>query len=252
MWICPTTDWLPYSPSPCPTADTVQVRRRFLVTASNASVAAEKYGLENMGEVLRRITNCDVPALQEERPCPASEVAPPAPPAPPPEDCIVSAWSAWGDCSKPCGGGTRTRSRSILKREAFGGQPCPATEETKACNTQACPGPIDCQVSEWGEWGPCSKACGGGTQQRSRVPIVLPQYGGRDCRELFEMQQWRSCNPIPCDMTEACYASYLGASACQQYERFKALNDPEFLRRGRSACQSQLPAGCRDSVPRYF
>ena len=40
-----------------------------------------------------------------------------------------------------CGGGEQTRSRVILRPEAFGGVPCVGPpEEARACNEDACPG----------------------------------------------------------------------------------------------------------------
>ena len=46
--------------------------------------------------------------------------------------CTVSAWSDWGSCTQPCGSGEQTRNRTVS------GTNCPATTETKPCNTQAC------------------------------------------------------------------------------------------------------------------
>lgn len=56
-------------------------------------------------------------------------------------DCVVDVWSAWGACSAPCGGGTQTRTRSVLTPAANGGAACPTLGETQACNTQDCPPP---------------------------------------------------------------------------------------------------------------
>jgi hypothetical protein len=55
-----------------------------------------------------------------------------------PVNCVVSAWSEWSSCSAACGGGTRTRTRTIITPAANGGDPCPPLEETEACNTQPC------------------------------------------------------------------------------------------------------------------
>jgi hypothetical protein len=56
-----------------------------------------------------------------------------------PVDCVVSNWSNWGECSATCGGGTQTRTRTIITPPANGGQQCPALSEIQTCNTQACP-----------------------------------------------------------------------------------------------------------------
>lgn len=55
-----------------------------------------------------------------------------------PVDCMVSEWSDWSACSAECGGGTQTRSRTILTDAWCGGEACPELSESQACNTQAC------------------------------------------------------------------------------------------------------------------
>jgi hypothetical protein len=79
-----------------------------------------------------------------------------------PVDCVVSAWSAWSDCSVACGGGTQIRTREVLVEPAFGGTACPVLEEQQSCNMDAC-----CD-NEWyvGEYTACDAECGGGVQTR--------------------------------------------------------------------------------------
>merc|ERR1719411_160744 len=56
-----------------------------------------------------------------------------------PEDCEVTAWSDWSACTVTlCGGGTQTRSREIKKKARYGGDECPALEQTRACNQTKC------------------------------------------------------------------------------------------------------------------
>lgn len=50
-------------------------------------------------------------------------------------DCVVSDWSSFSDCSKPCGGGTRTRTRTVIKNKTGKGL---ILTETESCNTQQC------------------------------------------------------------------------------------------------------------------
>ncbi len=117
-----------------------------------------------------------------------------------PVDCKVSDWVNVGVCSKPCGGGTQTRMRSVLQPALNGGAACPALTDTQQCNIQACP--VDCKVSEWSSWTTCDKSCGGGTQKRSRTILQQPANGGAVCPVLAETQQ---CNtqacPIDCTVT---------------------------------------------------
>jgi len=110
-------------------------------------------------------------------------------------DCQVS---DWGDCTKTCGGGTRTRQVTVAKQG--NGRSCPPLSES--CNTQACPTQdttppnpptpstqnVDCQVTDWGD---CTKTCGGGT--RSRQVLVNRQGNGRDCPSLLEVCNMQAC-----------------------------------------------------------
>jgi hypothetical protein len=106
----------------------------------------------------------------------------------PPSDRVDCKVGDWGDCTVPCGGGTRTRP--ILVKKQGTGADCPSTSEP--CNTQDCPPPpvnsADCQLTEWSE---CSKPCGEGT--RSRQITVNKQGNGKDCGPLFEKCNTQAC-----------------------------------------------------------
>ncbi|KAK6185217.1 hypothetical protein SNE40_007499 [Patella caerulea] len=43
------------------------------------------------------------------------------------------------------------------------------------------PGSIDCLVTDWGAWGPCSKTCGFGRRMRKRQILQQPEKGGSAC-----------------------------------------------------------------------
>lgn len=111
-----------------------------------------------------------------------------------PVDCVVSAWSAFSACSAACGGGTQTRTRTVVTPAANGGAACPVLEEMQSCNEQPCP--VDCVVSDWSEWGTCSATCGGGTQTRTRTVVTPAAFGGAPCPAMSEYQ---SCNTQPCE-----------------------------------------------------
>ena len=57
-----------------------------------------------------------------------------------PADCKVDDWSAWGDCSATCNGGTKTKTRNIIDEPSLGGFTCPDLEKTQLCNTEQCDG----------------------------------------------------------------------------------------------------------------
>ena len=47
-------------------------------------------------------------------------------------------WGDWGDCSKPCEGGTRSRTWNTTVEPRNNGTPCPPSAETEDCNTGSC------------------------------------------------------------------------------------------------------------------
>ncbi|XP_067825529.1 hemicentin-1-like [Heptranchias perlo] len=108
-----------------------------------------------------------------------------------------SEWSEWGDCSRRCGQGNRTRARSCNDPPAqHGGRPC----EGKSTDVKKCafiPCPVDGQWTVWNSWSRCSASCGGGVHQRSRSCFdPPPQYGGRLC-EGSDVDV-ELCNIEPC------------------------------------------------------
>ena len=102
------------------------------------------------------------------------------------KSCNIYSWSvtAWSGCSATCGGGTQTRA--VYCQNFWTGQlsdpstcsqymtsPQPATSQV--CNTQACNAVIDptrignlTDANGWmlGDWGQCTRECGGGWQYR--------------------------------------------------------------------------------------
>jgi hypothetical protein len=126
-----------------------------------------------------------------------------------PVNCQVYNWSAWSGCTKVCGGGIQTRSRSITPASCGGSCSQSATSDTQGCNTQCCP--TNCIVGDWSAWSACSAMCGGGggSQSRSRS-ITAASCGGscavsqtsesqscvsarQDC-QLSEWSQWSACS----------------------------------------------------------
>lgn len=100
-----------------------------------------------------------------------------------PQDCRISEWSAWSDCSAECGGGQKFRDREILFMPMNAGKPCNETLEViEECNRHGCGGKaIDCKLGDWDEWGACSKC--GGIKRRFRQIEDHPSGGGESCKE---------------------------------------------------------------------
>ena len=98
--------------------------------------------------------------------------------SPIPIDCVMNTWANWGSCSAQCGGGTKTRSRTVHTQPA-NGPSCPSTEETASCNDHSCA--VDCEYEQWGSWDACAVTCGGGAQTRSRGIKTWGRHGGLAC-----------------------------------------------------------------------
>jgi Thrombospondin type 1 domain len=90
-------------------------------------------------------------------------------------NCPQGAYSwfqgGWGGCSLACGSGTQTQvvecrrnSDNVAVADGFCSSPRP--DSVRSCNTQACPGNFNWNI---GQWGSCSRACGGGTRTRQVV-----------------------------------------------------------------------------------
>merc|ERR1719171_139289 len=114
-----------------------------------------------------------------------------------PVDCEVESWSGWSTCSADCGGGVKQRTRSVITVPQHGGVRCGETTEAEPCNMESCD--RDCELAEWTPWGPCSKECDGGLQERVRH-ISEPLIGQGSCPEATseERQEFMECNTQLC------------------------------------------------------
>lgn len=101
-----------------------------------------------------------------------------------PIDCVLSDWSDWSECS----GGLQTSTKTIITPPQFGGKPCGPTIKTRDCEEPK--PPIDCLVSDYGDWGPCIN----GSQTRTRTILVSPANGGESCPVLTDV---RTCTIQP-------------------------------------------------------
>jgi hypothetical protein len=109
-----------------------------------------------------------------------------------PVHCNITAFGPFSDCDKSCGGGFKSRTRSIVSHGSAGYE-CPPTEDVQPCNTHGCP--VDCEVTGFSAWGLCSAVCGPGTKTQTRVVLTEPANDGKICPAL---KHTASCDAGPC------------------------------------------------------
>jgi hypothetical protein len=115
-----------------------------------------------------------------------------------PIHCSTSAFSAWTTCTKSCGTGSQTRTRSIITHADHGGYVCPYLAETRNCNANACA--IDGTWSSYTAYSTCSKSCAMGTQSRTRT-CDGKAFGGKAC--VGSTTDSRNCNTHACPVNGA-------------------------------------------------
>jgi hypothetical protein len=114
-----------------------------------------------------------------------------------PVDCALTDWTTFDECTKSCGTGYKTRTRSLKVEASHGGKICDARTNTEKCNTANCP--IDCIMDLWNDWSACSQTCGGGTQTRHRGVKQAGAYGGKACKHRREYQSCKfAMCPVDC------------------------------------------------------
>ena len=129
-----------------------------------------------------------------------------------PRNCTVTPFSDFGECSKTCGGGSKSRFRDIIQNQTGTGLPCPTLSETVECNTQSC-NLGDCVVTPFSDFSECSKTCGGGSKSRFR-DILVPQSGtGLPCPTLSETVE---CNTQPCALDDCVVSAFSDFSECNK------------------------------------
>merc|ERR1712166_724383 len=114
-----------------------------------------------------------------------------------PENCQVTNFESWGECSQSCcAGNTKcghmNRNRVVIDVARFGGVVCPKLHQQIPCGLGPCP--VHCVVGPYGAFSPCDKTCGAWGLEKEykgrmvrRRPILIPQAnGGIHCPPLIE------------------------------------------------------------------
>lgn len=114
-------------------------------------------------------------------------------------------FSSWGECTKICGSGTRSRTVQCQTRSSSSSAWTNSAESAcsslakpstiQSCNTSTCPNPH----WEYIAWSTCSKTCGGGVQTRT---VSCVNKSGQivsrtQCRTTAPVSS-RSCNSQSC------------------------------------------------------
>jgi len=122
-----------------------------------------------------------------------------------PQDCVMSKWSSWGECSTDCNGGVQGRTRSVMLQADNGGMSCNTAQESRPCGSGCCN--CDCRLKRFSKWSPCSVACNGGFQERWRRVKVM-QRGTGTCPKSDSRKRYRTrrCNTHDCNGDEICIA----------------------------------------------
>ncbi|XP_019490993.1 PREDICTED: hemicentin-1 [Hipposideros armiger] len=129
-----------------------------------------------------------------------------------PVDGRWSEWSPWEECTRSCGHGNRTRTRTCNNPSAqHGGRPCEGSAvEIIMCNMRPCP--VHGAWSAWQPWGACSRSCGKGTQTRARLcNNPPPSFGGSYCDGAETQMQ--VCNERHCPV-HGKWATWASWSTC--------------------------------------
>ncbi|XP_029156420.1 protein madd-4 isoform X2 [Nylanderia fulva] len=120
-------------------------------------------------------------------------------------------YSEFSTCMSPCGIGIQTRDVTCIHEVTHGtGKavpvpnymcPQPPPADRRYCNVWDCP-------IKWstGEWGKCSRTCGGGVKKRDVVCEQIMAQGRKQSREDRECPAQKPPNEKPCN-TRACHAS---------------------------------------------
>ncbi|XP_076809330.1 kielin/chordin-like protein [Clavelina lepadiformis] len=191
--VCPVSSWETWGhcSATCGSGRRLRMRQRTKVTKAT----------------MTSLIDCSDTHLQESMPCYTGSCN--LSPAmlmnaePDMDHCLQMRWTEWGPCSVACGVGLRTRQQVLINSSHPLGHLCHLLQETKQCHGHDCSGstgsPVNCKVTPWSSWTPCSASCGGNAAKSKHRSILRQNsVGGRSCPQLSAS---RPCRLDPCPLT---------------------------------------------------
>lgn len=154
--------------------------------------------------------SCEESPLKEFKQCAKSHVQACSGQAPK-VDCNFTAWVSYAPCTVSCGGGTITKTRSVLPSK-HGGEACVGgLSRLEACNTQLCPNSqcVDCRWSQWTEWDMCT-TCEGQRSRRREIQQI-GNFCGKRCDAASAVETTSCHGAVACP--DALYCSWTEWSA---------------------------------------
>lgn len=129
-------------------------------------------------------------------------------------------WSGWSSCTKTCGTGTRSHSRTCYKLSDYDGRKCQSYIDTATenCNTQGCcSSTYEVHVSYSG-WSSCSSICGAGSQSRTQTYYLASSYTGAKCTGNYTRSVPQTCYNYSgcCNSTHLANGRWERYTSCQR------------------------------------